>query len=151
MAELGITPSFFSLHTYYWGDRHRDIFMGPERAARMSPAHAALKRRVPFTIHCDTPVVPMTPLLLAWAAVNRLSTSGAVIGPAERISVEQALRATTIDAAWQYFDEADKGSLEPGKRADLVLLSDNPLERPATLGDIEVLETIVGGEIAYRA
>lgn len=150
MKELGITPSFFTLHTWYWGDRHRDIFMGPERAMRMSPARSALDRDVPFTIHCDTPVVPMTPLLLVWAAVNRHSTSGAVIGEDQRISAEQALRATTIDAAWQYFEEDEKGSLEPGKRADMVILSDNPLGQPDRIRDIEVLETIVRGTTVFQ-
>jgi len=81
MADLAITPSFFSLHTYYWGDRHRDIFMGPERAMRISPARSAIERGIRFSIHCDTPVVPMTPLLLAWAAVNRISTGGSSSAP----------------------------------------------------------------------
>ena len=80
MAKLGVIPSFFSLHTYYWGDRHREIFMGPERAARMSPARSAMDRGLRFTIHTDSPVVPMEPLRLVWAAVNRRSTSGAAIG-----------------------------------------------------------------------
>ncbi len=151
MAELGVTPSFFTLHTYYWGDRHRDIFMGPERAMRMSPAAGALARGVPFTIHCDTPVVPMTPLLLAWAAVNRISTGGQVIGEAQRISPIQALRAITIDAAWQVFQEGEKGSIEPGKLADLVVLSENPCDVPERIKDIRVIETFVGGRSIYAA
>src|SRR5262249_28056330 len=76
MKALGVIPSFFTLHTYYWGDRHRDIFMGRERAYRISPAQSALKRGLRFTIHTDTPVVPMDPLLLVWAAVNRISIGG---------------------------------------------------------------------------
>jgi predicted amidohydrolase YtcJ len=151
MAELGVIPSFFSLHTYYWGDRHREIFMGPERAARMSPARSAADRGLLFTIHTDTPVVPMEPLRLVWAAVNRRSTSGATIGEAERIDPVRALRAVTIDAAYQHFEEGDKGSLEPGKLADLVILDRSPLDDPEHIDRIRVLETIIGGETAYRA
>jgi predicted amidohydrolase YtcJ len=151
MKAVGAIPSFFSLHTYYWGDRHRDIFMGPARAARMSPARSALRRGMRFTIHCDTPVVPIEPLRLVWAAVNRRSTSGAPIGPEQRIEPLQALRAVTIDAAWQHFEEEDKGSLEPGKLADLAILSANPLEEPERIDAIRVVETIVGGRSAYRA
>jgi predicted amidohydrolase YtcJ len=151
MAELGVIPSFFSLHTYYWGDRHREIFMGPERAARMSPARSAMDRGLRFTIHTDSPVVPMEPLRLVWAAVNRRSTSGAAIGEAERIPPIQALRAVTIDAAYQHFEERDKGSLEVGKLADLVILDRSPLDDPRHIDQIRVLETIVGGGTVYRA
>jgi predicted amidohydrolase YtcJ len=151
MKALDVIPSFFSLHTYYWGDRHRDIFMGPERAARMSPARSALARGLRFTIHCDTPVVPMEPLRLVWAAVNRRSANGALIGGEERITPNQALRAVTIDAAFQHFEEGLKGSLEPGKLADLVILSRSPLEDPEHIDSIDVLETIVGGRTVYRA
>ena len=150
MRALGVIPSFFSLHTYYWGDRHRDLFMGPTRAAKMSPAHSAAERGLRFTIHCDTPVVPMEPLRLVWAAVNRRSTSGAPIGPEERIEPMQALRAVTIDAAYQHFEEQLKGSLEPGKLADLVILSRSPLEDAEHIDQIRVLETIVGGTTRYR-
>ncbi|MBW2282669.1 MAG: amidohydrolase, partial [Deltaproteobacteria bacterium] len=105
MRSLGLIPSFFSLHTFYWGDRHRTIFMGPERAARMSPAGGAVERQLRFTLHADSPVVPMEPLRLVWAAVNRRTRSGFELGPEQRISPMQALRAVTIDAAWQHFEE----------------------------------------------
>lgn len=150
MVELGVTPSFYSLHTYYWADRHWDIFMGPERAARMSPAGSAEKRGLRYTIHCDTPVVPMTPLLLVWAAVNRISISGRSIGPEQRITPLQALRAITSNAAWQCFREAEAGSIEAGKLADMVVLSSNPLADPEGIRDMQVLETIVGGRTVYR-
>ena len=151
MRTLGAIPSFFSLHTYYWGDRHRDRFMGPARAARMSPAATALAKGVRFTMHCDAPVVPMEPLRLVWAAVNRESSSGQPIGPAERIAPLQALRAVTIDAAHQHFEENRKGSLEVGKLADFVVLSRSPLEDPGRIDEIRVLETFVGGKRVYRA
>jgi predicted amidohydrolase YtcJ len=104
MRELGVTPSYFNGHVYYWGDRHRDIFLGPERAARISPLRSSLDRGIRFTLHNDTPVTPVDPMLLVWAAVNRMTRNGQVLGPAERINVEQALRAVTIDAAWQNFE-----------------------------------------------
>jgi len=150
MARLGVIPSFFSLHTYYWGDRHRELFMGPERAAHMSPAASALARGIRFTIHCDSPIVPMEPLRLVWAAVNRRSASGAEIGPQERIPVMDALRAVTANAAFQHFAEASQGSLEPGKLADLVIVSRSPLADPEHIDTLEVLETIVGGHSVYR-
>jgi predicted amidohydrolase YtcJ len=144
-AELGVTPSFYVAHTYYWGDRHRDIFLGPERAARISPLNTALEKNIPFTIHLDTPVVPMNPMLLAWTAVNRQTSGGEILGPEERIPVMEALRAMTIDAAWQAFLEDDLGSIEPGKFADLIVLSADPLANPETLRDIQVMKTSVGG------
>ena len=145
MKALGVVPSFFVLHTYYWGDRHRDVFLGPERAARISPAHSAAARGIRFTLHADSPVVPMEPLRIVWAAVNRRTTSGAVLGEDERIDVRRALRAVTIDAAWQHFEEAEKGSIEVGKLADLVVLDRSPLDDPATIDRIPVHATIVGG------
>ena len=150
MATLGVIPSFFSLHTYYWGDRHRDIFMGPLRAARMSPARSALNKGIRFTIHADTPVTPMEPLRLMWAAVNRLTKTGEFVGAEQRIEPMQALRAITIDAAYQSFDEVEKGSIEPGKLADLVVLSANPIDRPETIDSIEVVETILGGQTVFE-
>ena len=148
MAELGVTPSFFSAHTYYWGDRHAAIFMGPERAANMSPARWALEQGVRFSSHLDTPVTPMLPLQGVWSQVERESTSGVVIGPAQRIERMPALRAVTIDAAWQVFMDEEIGSIESGKRADLVVLSDNPLTA-ADMRDIKVDRTIIDGATVY--
>ena len=152
MKSLRVIPSFFVLHTYYWGDRHRDIFIGPDRASRISPTKSARDREITYTIHTDTPIVPMEPMRLIWAAVNRLSTSGAIIGAEQRVSAIDALRATTINAAYQNFEEKERGSIEVGKWADLAILSANPLEvAPATIKDIKVLETIVEGKSIYKA
>lgn len=148
MQELGITPSFFSAHTYYWGDRHRDIFMGPERAARMSPTRSAQDIGLRYSVHLDTPVVPMQPLQMVWSTAKRESTSGALIGPEQRVSVMSALRATTIDAAWQVFQEDKIGSLEPGKLADIVILAGDPL-RAEDMRQIQVVETLIGGVTVY--
>ena len=149
MAQMGVTPSFFSAHTYYWGDRHAAIFMGPERAANMSPARWALDAGVRFSSHLDTPVTPMLPLQAVWSQTERKSTSGVVIGPAQRIEREAALRAVTIDAAWQVFMHDEIGSIEPGKRADLVVLSDNPLTAP-DVRDIRVDRTLIDGATVYQ-
>ncbi|MDE2416143.1 MAG: amidohydrolase family protein, partial [Comamonadaceae bacterium] len=113
---------------------------------------SALERGMRFTLHTDTPIVPMEPMRLIWSAVNRTSTSGATIGAAQRITPMQALRATTIDAAYQNFEEQTRGSIEPGKWADLVVLSDNPTTiDPQSIKDIRVLETVLEGQSVYRA
>ncbi|HWE53082.1 MAG TPA: amidohydrolase [Bryobacteraceae bacterium] len=151
MKELGISPSFFVSHTYYWGDEHRDVFLGPDRAARISPLKSAINRGIRFSIHLDTPVTPMSPLQAAWSAVNRQTKSGKILGPEQRITPLQAIRAITIDAAWQEHDEKIKGSIEPGKFADFVVLAQNPLNvNPLKIRDIPVLETIVGGKTVYQ-
>ena len=149
MAELGVTPSFFSAHTYYWGDRHAAIFMGPERAANMSPARWALEAGVRFSSHLDTPVTPMLPLQAVWSQVERQSTGGAVMGPDQRIDRLSALRAVTINAAWQVFMDDIIGSIEPGKQADLVVLSDNPLTAP-DIRSLKVDRTIIAGATVYK-
>lgn len=151
MAALGVIPSFFVLHTWYWGDRHRERFLGPERAAHISPLASAARRGIRFTLHADTPVVPMEPLRIVWSAVNRTTTSGATLGADQRIGVLRALRGVTIDAARQHFQEGDRGSLEAGKFADLVILDRSPLDDPAGIDRLRVVETIVGGRSAYRA
>ena len=148
--RLGITPSFFSAHTYYWGDRHTERFMGPKRAARMSPARSAIDRKLRFSIHLDTPVVPMDPFFLFFSAVNRISSTGRIIGKEQRIDTINALRAVTIDAAWQVHQEDNRGSLEPGKWADLIVLSTAPLLNPAAIRDIEVEETLIAGKSVFR-
>jgi hypothetical protein len=150
-AELGMTPSFFPAHIYYWGDRHRDIFLGPERAARINPLRSALDRGMVFTGHHDAPVTPASMLVPIWAAVNRITASGEVLGPEQRIPVIEALRAATINGAYQLFEEETKGSIEVGKLADFVVLSENPLQvDPMTIKDIQVLETIKEGKTIFK-
>ena len=149
MGALGVTPSFFSAHTYYWGDRHRDIFIGPERAPDISPTRWARDAGLPFSVHLDTPVVPMNPRLLWWATVNRLSSSGQPIGPEQRLTVMEALRAMTADAAWQIHQESRIGSLVPGKLADLVVLSEDP-RHAKDLREVRVERTMVGGTTIFE-
>jgi len=150
MAELGITPSFFVSHTYYWGDRHKAIFLGPERATRISPLKSAMKRGIRFSIHSDCPVTPVSPLFCAFAAVNRITKNGDILGPDLRITPEEALRAITIDAAWQNFEEKIKGSIKPGKLADFAILAENPCKiSPERIKDIKVESVVIGGKTVY--
>jgi predicted amidohydrolase YtcJ len=149
--KLGLIPSFFPIHVAFWGDRHKALFLGPERAARIDPAKSALDRGMRFTLHHDAPIAGIDMLAVMSAAVNRETTGGEILGPDQRISVRDALRAVTIDAAWQYFEEDRKGSLEVGKLADMVVLSANPLEvDPGALKDIKVLETIKEGMTVFK-
>ena len=149
--ELGIIPSFFGMHTFYWGDWHRDSVLGPERAAFISPAKAALDRGMIYTQHHDAPVALPSSIAILATQVNRTTRSGEVLGPDQRVSPMDAIRSITINAAYQYFEEGSKGSIEPGKLADLVILDRNPLEvEPAELFDLQVLETIKEGETIYE-
>ena len=130
MARLGILPSFFASHVYYWGDYHRDSVLGPERAARISPMRSAQRRGLRFNLHNDSPVVPPDVLRLVWCAVARRTRTDQVLGAEQAIGVMDALRAVTIDAAYAHFEETTKGSLAVGKLADLVILSADPMAVP---------------------
>ena len=152
IAELGVTPSFFVGHVYYWGDRHREIFLGPERAAHISPLASAARRGIRFTVHDDTPVTPVDPLQLVWVSVNRTTKSGHVLGDDQRVDVLSALRAITLDAAWQNHEEDRKGSIEAGKLADFTVLARNPLEvEPDAIRDIAIVRTVVAGKTVWQA
>lgn len=152
MKELGIVPSFFSAHTYFWGDWHINETFGKERAYGISPLNYADSIDLKFSNHTDSPVVPPDMMMLTWTAVNRMSRSGEVVGPGERVTPYIALKALTDWAAYQYFEDAEKGTLEPGKRADLVILTENPLRvDPLKIKDIDVSETIKDGKVIYSA
>lgn len=149
MLELGITPSFFNSHTYYWGDVHSKHAMGPERAAGISPAASAQRIGLRYSFHSDAPVTPINPLQLIWSGVNRQTLQGYVLGANERVSIMSALRAVTIDAAWQIFQESNRGSIEVGKHADLVILEGDLLSDKQTIRQRRILETIVAGETSF--
>jgi predicted amidohydrolase YtcJ len=147
MASLGMNANLFSNHLWYWGDQHYEVTVGPDRAARMNAAGTALREGVRFSLHCDASVTPFGSLHSAWCAVNRKTPKGRLLGAEERISVWQALRAVTVDAAHQLHLDHEIGTLEAGKRADMVALSDDPLAVEASeLRDIEVRGTVLGGE-----
>lgn len=150
MQRLGIIPSFFATHTYYWGDRHRDLFLGPHRAERIDPCNSAYVRNMPFTCHNDPMVTPIDPLLSIWSAANRITASGKVIGENQCVPVLEAIKSVTTHAAFQAFAENHKGSLEVGKLADLVVLDSNPLKvDQIKIKEIGILATIVGGTVVY--
>lgn len=151
VAQLGIIPSFFIAHVHRWGDVHlRNL--GGKRAAHLSAAGSALRRGIPFTLHQDTPVQPPDMLHSLWCAVTRRTAGGVTLGEDERIPAADALRAVTANAARQYFEEGQKGTLQPGKAADLVLLDADPLAVPPDrLRDIRVLQTVKDGQTVFRA
>ena len=148
--KYGLFPSFFTNHTYYWGDVHNDN-LGTERANYLSPMKSAFDMSVKCTDHTDCTVTPMDQLFLLWSAVNRLSRNGKVIGPDQRISPYQGLLSLTIYGAYEYFEENTKGSIKEGKMADLVILDNNPVKvDPLTIKDIKVIETYKEGKSIFK-
>ena len=145
----GAVLSFFVAHTRQWGDDHlRNL---GERAMTISPCRSALEKGVPFTLHQDTPVLPPEPFMPVACAALRQTKSGVQLAKAERISVYEGLRAMTIGAAYQYGAEAERGTLEVGKRADMIILDRDPLDTPPEeLEAIQVLETISEGRALWR-
>lgn len=148
---LNAIPSFFSAHPFFWGDWHRLNF-GDDRASNISPTRWAENAGMRFTIHNDAPVVPPDMMRLLWITTNRETRSGHILGDHQRLSVSEALRAMTINAAYQNFEENQKGSIRSGKQADLVILDKNPLLADIKkLNEIKVLETIARGKTIYIA
>lgn len=149
LAELQIVPSLFAMHTFYWGDWY-DSIIGPEQAQRISPLRSALNAGLIANSHTDAPVALPNLLQVMWASVNRVSRSGKVMGPDERLTPLEALKAISLWGAYGHFEEDRKGSLEPGKVADLVILSDNPLTiAPMQINSIRVMETIKDGKTVF--
>jgi len=149
-AELGMTPSFFTSHTFFWGDVHVEN-TGPERAGFISPVAAAYERGLRCSNHSDFSVTPIDPFLMMQTAILRRSRAGVVLGPDQRVDALTALRTLTIDAAWQIFEEDIKGSIAPGKLADLVIVDRNPLEvDPEEMLELQVIETFKEGASVYR-
>lgn len=151
MKKLGIIPTFFLDHIWYWGDYHYESVLGPERANRISPAASARNRGMNFTLHQDPPVKMPDQIFAMHNAVNRQTAKGRVLGEDQRISVMDAIRAVTINGAYQYFEEDIKGSLEKGKYADLVILDMNPLKvETSQIKNIRVLQTIKQGKVVFQ-
>ncbi len=149
VKEVGMIPSFFTAHSWHWGDIHLKNF-GSERAKHISAAASALKEGIRFTFHQDPPVINPDMLETVWCAVNRITRNGVELGE-EKITALEALKAVTINGAYQYGEEDSKGSITEGKRADLVILDQNPLKvDPLGIRDIQVLETFKDGVPVYK-
>jgi predicted amidohydrolase YtcJ len=147
--QYRIRPSFYTLHTYYFYEAHL-ANRGPEPARYISPMRDAIDKGLHPTNHTDFYVAPLDQMFMLWSAVNRISRGGVEVGPDQRITPLEGLKAMTIWAAEQYGEQDSKGSLEPGKLADLVILDRNPLEvEPMAIKDVRVIETIKEGATIY--
>jgi predicted amidohydrolase YtcJ len=148
--KLGVIPSLFPMHTFYWGDWHLAHTVGPVAGQNISPTGWARQRGMIFTTHHDAPVAFPDSMRVLDATVTRRSRTGVIVGPDQRVDPITALKAMTIWAAYQYKEEATKGSLEPGKLADLVILSADPTAvAPTSIADIKVLETVKEGKTIF--
>jgi predicted amidohydrolase YtcJ len=148
--DLGVTCSIFVDQIHYWGDVIVDGLFGPEHGERWMPCGSAVKTGMRISLHNDPPVTPEEPLRNISVAITRIAPSGRVLGPQERLTVDQAIRAQTIDAAWQLFADDVTGSLEVGKYADMVVLSADPRAvPPEDIADLEVQATFLAGRQVY--
>jgi predicted amidohydrolase YtcJ len=151
LKALNIIPSLFPMHTFYWGEWHKSSVLGPERAAYISPTRDVLDAGLIFTSHHDAPVALPDSMRVLSATVTRVTRTGEVLGPDQRVTPYEGLKAITIWPAYQHFEENQKGSIEVGKQADFVILSANPLTvDPLTIADIKVLETINNGRTVFK-
>jgi len=151
VKENGIIPSFFIAHIYHWGDIHIKNF-GFERASKISPAGSSVQNEMKFTFHQDAPVIEPNMFETIWCAVNRKTKNGEILGEEEKITVLEAIKAVTINAAYQYFEEDYKGSIKEGKLADLIIVDKNPLKvEKDDIRNIKVLETIKRGKTIMKA
>lgn len=152
MKAVGLWPSFFGLHVWNWGDRHHDIFLGPERAARIDPCGGAARLGLPFSLHADTPVLPQMTMQSIHTAVNRRTRAGRLLGPDQRVRVLDALRAYTTHAAAMCFEEDRRGSIEPGKLADFTLLDADPRAvAPEDINKVNIVSVISMGRPVWGA
>ena len=150
VKKYNIIPSFFISHIYYFGDIHIKN-LGIKRAEHISPAGSSLKHNILFTFHQDTPVIEPDMFETIWCAVNRKTKEGKVLGENEKISVLEAIKAVTINVAYQYGEENIKGSLKAGKNADFIIVDKNPLKvAKDELRNIKILETIKDGKVIWK-
>jgi len=150
IERLKVFPALFPMHTFYWGDWHRDSVAGPVRAQNISPTGWLANRGMKFSIHSDAPVTFPNSMRVMHSAVNRTTRTGKILGQEHKLSPMDAIKAMTIWPAYQHFEENHKGSLAIGKLADLVILDKNPIEvEPENIKDIMVLETIKAGRKIY--
>nr|WP_306238675.1 amidohydrolase [Ornithinimicrobium sp. HY1745] len=146
MAALGMCANIFSNHLWYWGDHHRDLVLGPDRASRMNATATALRAGVPVTLHSDSPVTPLDALATASYAAERRTPLGKTLGEHERLTVPQALHAVTLGAAYTLKMDHLVGSLEAGKFADFAIMDADPYDAaPEELRAIAIQGSVLGG------
>lgn len=147
LKTLGIVPSLFPMHTFYWGDYHRDSVLGPRRAEFISPCASVVRRGMRFTSHHDAPVANPDAMRVLSATVTRRTRSGDILGPDECVPVDIALKAMTLWAAWQHYEDDRKGSLAVGKLADMTILDADPMTIDRDkLAAIKVTSTLKEGQ-----
>lgn len=150
--NLNVAANFFVNHMWFWGDQHRHITVGPDRAQHLNACGTADRIGLSYSIHTDAPVTPPGHLHTMWAAMNRRTPTGDVLGDSERISVDRAFHAVTIDAAYQLHMDHLVGSLEVGKFADMTVLEADPYEvDPEAVADIGVWGTVLSGRPQPRS
>jgi len=152
-AKLGVVPGFTIGHTDYWGEAFHNHLIGPERADRIDPSASLIKRGMHFAYHSDSPVSPIHPLKYASEGAARLwqVSPQKVLNPSQKISINNALRAITIDAAYQLKMDDKIGSIQEGKYADFAIVDRNPMKTDAyKIRDIEVNETWVNGKQVFK-
>ena len=149
-VKLGLTPSYFTLHTYYWGDVHiKNI--GKKAAFFISPIKAATEQGIVYSNHTDFNVTPLDPFWVLWSAMARESRAGVIIGPDQRVDAYTALQGLTTGPAWQVFEENRKGKIKEGMLADFVVIKHNPLKQKVSeIKDNEVLATVKEGKVVYK-
>lgn len=149
--ELNVFPSLFPMHTFYWGDWHRDRTVGPVNADNISPTGWVRERGMMFSSHHDAPVAFPNSMRVLSSTVTRRTRSGDILGPDQRVDVMTALKSMTLWPAYQHFEEKEKGSLELGKLADFVVLSEDPTAvDPNKLSQLKVMKTVKDGEVIYQ-
>ena len=149
MRALGMVVSANPYYHYILSDIYAERWLGPDRAGQMVRLGSLERLGVPFTLHSDCPMAPLEPLTLAWAATNRVTINNQRSGQRERVSLDAAMRAITIDAAWVIGREDDLGSIRAGKRADFTVLEQDPWKAGAEgLRDIGIWGTVFEGELA---
>ena len=151
LVRLGIYPSLFPMHTFYWGDWHVESVLGEPRASYISPCRDVLDVGLTITSHTDAPVTFPNSMRVYDATVNRITRSGKILGPDQRLTAYEGLETLTKWGAKQYFEENSKGTIKVGKLADFVILDKNPLKvDPMTIHDIKVMEAIKAGKTVYK-
>lgn len=146
IKALGLCVNLFANHLYHFGDKHYELTLGPDRAERMNACGTAVALGVPLAIHSDSPVTPLAPLFTAWCAANRVTETGRILGAAERIGLEEALKAITLGPAFTLGMDDEIGSIEVGKWADFAVLDADPAEVGTQgLKDVPVAGAVLAG------